>query len=147
MLLNQLEEPHQLVLLRQPQALVLEDRRSRVRHVHQFLPTLFVHEAGVNAFELHVLAGSGSQHEIDGLIGAEKNPRPTQVYVELSGMFFDENVRGMGRNVDVRVDRPGCKGYDAVIVVVGRAEGRRGRRGRMGIEEGGEVVEGEGGEV
>ena len=91
-LLNQLEEPHQLVLLRQP-ALIPEYRSLRVWHARQF-PILVVHEARVNALELYVLVGSRFQYQIHGFIGAEQNPRSAQVDIEFSGMFFAEDVGG-----------------------------------------------------
>ena len=63
MLLNQLEKPHQLVLLRQPQALILEYRGPRLRHARQF-PILVIHEARINTLELYVLVGSKFQYQI-----------------------------------------------------------------------------------
>ena len=144
MLLNQLEEPHQLVLLREPQALVLEYRRARVRHAHQSPTALVVHEARLDALEFHVLVRPGSEHEIDGLIGAEQNPRSAHIDVELSGMLFGEDLRGMIGDADVGVEGPLDEYHGSVIVAIG-CGGRR--RCKMRIEEGAEVVEWERGEV
>ena len=69
-LLNQLEEPHQLVLLRQPQAFILEYRGPRVRHVLQS-PIFVAKEARIDALEVYVLVGPRFQYQIDGFIGAE----------------------------------------------------------------------------
>lgn len=144
MLLNQLEEPHQLVLLDEPQALVLEYRRARVRHAHQSPSALVVHEAPLDALELHVLTRPGSEHEIDGLVGAEQNPRSARINVELSGVLIGEDLGGMIGDADVGVDGPLDEGHGGVIVTVGCGGGRR---GKLGIEEGREVVKWEGGEV
>ena len=100
MLLNQLEEPHQLVLLRQPQALILEYHSPRVRHARQF-PILVIHEARVNAHELYVLVGSRFQYQIHEFISAKQNPRSAQVDVEFSRMFLAKDVGGKRGNFDV----------------------------------------------
>ena len=118
MLLNKLEEPHQLVLLRQPQALILEYRGPRVRHVRQS-PTRIAHEARIDALEVNVLVRPRFQDQIDGLIGAEQNPRSTQVDVEFSGMFVVEDLRDKRGNFDVGVEGARGERYGGEIVAVG----------------------------
>ena len=78
---------------------------------------------------------------------AERNPRSTQVNVEFSRMFFTEDVRSKRENFDVGKEGTGGESHGDEIVAVKWGKGRRVRRGIMGNEERGEVVEGEGGVV
>ena len=63
-------------------------------------------------------------------------------------MFFAEDVRGKRGNFDVGEEGTGGESREGEIVAVGWGGGWGGRRrGRMGNEERGEVLEGEGGVV
>ena len=62
-------------------------------------------------------------------------------------MFFAEDVRGKRGNFDVGEEGTGGESHGDEIVAVGWGGGQRVRRGRMGNEERGEVMEGEGGVV
>ena len=75
---------------------------------------------------------------------AEQNPRSTQVNIEFFGMFFAEDVRGKRGNFDVGEEGMGNESHRDEIVAVRWGRGRRVRKGRMGNEERGKVVEGEG---
>ena len=78
---------------------------------------------------------------------AEQNPRSIQVNIEFSGMFFAEDVRGKRGNFDVGEEGMGNESHRDEIMAVRWGGRRRVRKGRMGNEERGKVVEGEGGVV
>lgn len=138
MVLNQLEEPHQLILLRKTKTPVLKNGGPRVRYAPEF-PILAANKARINALELHVLIRTRFQNEVDGFVRAEQNPRSTKVDVEASGMVR-EGFGGKRGNLNVGVERARSEIYCGVFQAIAVGSGELGfGRGRMGIEERGEV--------
>lgn len=135
--LHELEELHQLVLLRQRQAPVLKNRAPRIRHALQFAPGA-AHETRIHTLELHVLIDPGVQYQIDHRIGTEEYAWRHQIEAKLSGVI--ERLGRVGIDFEFGVERASGE-RDGRGGIVGALVRRLRWRFGMGSEEGDEVVE------
>ncbi|THU48970.1 hypothetical protein C4D60_Mb06t04620 [Musa balbisiana] len=95
--LDQLQELHHLVLLREAQGAVPKDGLPRVGHGTEF--ALPKDEGGVDALELDVVAGPRAQQQIYHGVGAVEDPRSREVHKE-AFRWFRKVARSLGIGVE-----------------------------------------------